>query len=563
METDVLEILQNFHSDGLFVAPNIPSKKAKNASACYGMSSSVDIYAIVDSTVFGSAKNGLAFTSEGLFWKNDWTTTSVKNHMSWEELINTSQEHAVDGSDLWLGQGCAFGMAGSGMKPAVLLKLLEKLAQKIQGNTGATETVEGSNVAQACVTPATVANDEASVGNTASTSVTAENLPPEGVTTESVIPAEDANGGVSITNTALASNTAPASDKAESTAPESLKPEKPEQESSPKPAFEGSYQREFLDIVNAVAKRHRLSQQIQIAPAIKVHKVRKVIEISEGKIEPYDILMIADNTFMQTTKDFLVVTPHAIWAKGTLRKVESFSLSEIRSIRCDKKTLFINDYDFQYLDQFSENEVLILTNMLEELVVALRRSDSVSAADEQLQLPAALDTLLSNIYEVVLDDVVSGLRDKGFPENKQLVTSMAECCFSIFFIVDSHLKYRNQDTAELVGQYLLAQTLSGLFALMSIEPLWSNTEAKSTYVMMQCSVIIRTCQYFERQGVALRPNQNWYLQLFQTVIEANTLEQGAELIDQEMGNLSADRQLAIDCAFKSGQGVREMFCDTL
>ncbi|BCV65500.1 hypothetical protein TUM17387_08590 [Shewanella carassii] len=557
METDVLEILQNFHSDGLFVAPNIPSKKAKNASACYGMSSSVDIYAIVDSTVFGSAKNGLAFTSEGLFWKNDWTTTSAKNHMSWEELINTSQEHAVDGSELLLGQGCAFGMAGSGMKPAVLLTLLEKLAQKIQGNTGATETAEVSNVAQADVTPATDANSDVSVSNTASASVTTENLSPEGVTTETVTPVANANGGASITNTA------PASVTAESAAPASLTPEKPQQESSSKPAFEGSYQREYLDIVNAVAKRHRLSQQIQIAPAIKVHKVRKVIEISEGKIEPYDILMIVDNTFMQTTKDFLVVTPHAIWAKGTLRKVESFSLSEIRSIRCDKKTLFINDYDFQYLDQFSENEVLILTNMLEELVVALRKSDSVSDTDEQLELPAALDTLLSNIYEVVLDDVVSGLRDKGYPENKQLVTSMAECCFSTFFIVDSHLKYRNQDTAELVGQYLLAQTLSGLFALMSVERLWRRTEVKSTYVMMQCSVIIRTCQYFERQGIALRPNQNWYLQLFQTVMDANTLEQGAELIDQEMGNLSADRQLAIDCAFKSGKGVREMLCDAL
>ncbi|MGI3004181.1 hypothetical protein ACRTDJ_14010 [Shewanella algae] len=557
METDVLEILQNFHSDGLFVAPNIPSKKAKNASACYGMSASVNIYAIVDSTVFGSAKNGLAFTSEGLFWKNDWTTTSAKNHMSWEELINTSQEHAVDGSELLLGQGCAFGMAGSGMKPAVLLKLLEQLAQKIQGNAGATETAEVSNVAQADVTPVVDANGEASVGSTASASVTTENLSPEGVTTESVTPAADANGGASITNTA------PASGTAESAAPASLTPEKPQQESSPKPAFEGSYQREYLDIVNAVAKRHRLSQQIQIAPAIKVHKVRKVIEISEGKIEPYDILMIVDNTFMQTTKDFLVVTPHAIWAKGTLRKVESFSLSEIRSIRCDKKTLFINDYDFQYLDQFSENEVLILTNMLEELVVALRKSDSVSDTDEQLELPAALDTLLSNIYEVVLDDVVSGLRDKGYPENKQLVTSMAECCFSTFFIVDTHLKYRQQDTAELVGQYLLAQTLSGLFALMSVERLWRRTEVKSTYVMMQCSVIIRTCQYFERQGIALRPNQSWYLQLFQTVMDANTLEQGAELIDQEMGNLSADRQLAIDCAFKSGKGVREMLCDAL
>ncbi|WP_226685209.1 MULTISPECIES: hypothetical protein [Shewanella] len=557
METDVLEILQNFHSDGLFVAPNIPSKKAKNASVCYGMPASVNIYAIVDSTVFGSAKNGLAFTSEGLFWKNDWTTTSAKNHMSWEELINTSQEHAVDGSELLLGQDCAFGMAGSGMKPAVLLKLLEKLAQKIQGNTEATETAEVSNVAQAKVTPVADANGEVSVGNTASASVTAENLPPEGVTIESVTPAADTNGDVSITNTA------PAGGTAESAAPASLTPEKPLQESSPKPAFEGSYQRDYLDIVNAVAKRHRLSQQIQIAPAIKVHKVRKVIEISEGKIEPYDILMIVDNTFMQTTKDFLVVTPHAIWAKGTLRKVESFSLSEIRSIRCDKKTLFINDYDFQYLDQFSENEVLILTNMLEELVVALRKSDSVSDTDEQLELPAALDTLLSNIYEVVLDDVVSGLRDKGYPENKQLVTSMAECCFSTFFIVDSHLKYRHQDTAELVGQYLLAQTLSGLFALMSVEQLWRRTEVKSTYVMMQCSVIIRTCQYFERQGIALRPNQNWYLQLFQTVMDANTLEQGAELIDREMGNLSADRQLAIDCAFKSGKGVREMLCDAL
>jgi len=65
----LLGVLQNFHTDGLFVSPDIPKKKQDNAFANYGMKSSVKVFTIIDATVFGSAKNGLAFTSEGLFWK--------------------------------------------------------------------------------------------------------------------------------------------------------------------------------------------------------------------------------------------------------------------------------------------------------------------------------------------------------------------------------------------------------------------------------------------------------------------------------------------------------------
>lgn len=508
MEKQVLGVLQNFHSEGLFVTPDIPRKKAENAYASYGMPASVNVFAIVDATVFGSAKNGLAFTSEGLFWKNDWTTTSAKTHMPWEEFKSTAQLRAVKGSELLLGNGCAFGMAGSGMKPKVLLQLMEKLAQQMQERVEHVEPAAVAEVAQPVASLAPVEREEAPVS--ASPAVAVPPAPP---------------------------------------APE------PRRE----PAFEGSYNQEQLQLVNAVAKRHRLSRQIQIAPAIKIYKVEKIIEISAGQIKPYDILMIADNTFLQTAKDFLVVTAEAIWAKGTLRKLEHFPISEIRSIRCHEKNLYINDYDFQFFDQFSENEVLIMTNMLKELVVALGNLAQTSAADDEPQLPRVLDDVLSAIYDDVIGDVVSRLQMENNPQGRQLVAALTDCCFGAFYAVEAHMGQRSPDRAELLGQYLLAQTLSTLLALRNSDELWSSLELQATYLMIQGRLIYRVYQQAERARIAMLPDHNWYLQVLRSVMEADSLDQGLEALQQVLGYLTPAKEQAVGCAFACAEDVQDLF----
>lgn len=507
MEKQVLGVLQNFHCEGFYVTPDIPRKKAENAYASYGMPASVNVYAIVDATVFGSAKNGLAFTSEGLFWKNDWTTTSAKTHMSWDEFKSTAQLRAVKGSELLLGNACAFGMAGSGMKPKVLLQLMEKLAQQLQERVEHMEPAAVAEVADPVASQVPGVRDGAPVS---------------------------ANPAAAV---------APA--------PQAAEP-------SREPAFEGSYQQEHLQIVNAVAKRHRLSRQIQIAPAIKVYKVQKVIEISAGQIKPYDILMIADNTFLQTAKDFLVVTAQAVWAKGTLRKLEHFPISEIRSIRCEEKNLYINDYDFQFFDQFSENEVLIMTNMLKELVVALCNRGPSSAADEP-QLPRVLDDVLSAVYDDVIGDVVSRLQMEGNPQGRQLVAALTDCCFGAFYAVEAHLGNRSPDRAELLGQYLLAQTLSTVLALRNSDELWSSLELQVTYMMIQGRLIVRVFQQAERARITMLSDHNWYVQVLRSVMEADTLDQGLEALQQVLGYLTPAKEQALGCAFECAEDVQELF----
>lgn len=513
MEKKVLGVLQNFHSEGLYVAPDIPHKKADNAAASYGMPSSAKVFAIVDSTVFGSAKNGLAFTSHGLYWKNDWTTTSAKTHMPWEEFKATHQGRATKGSELFLGNGCAFGMAGSSMKPKALLQLMEKLAEQLHEPVEPVEQAVETPVVQPVANPTPVVREEP------------VSAPPAAVTPPPT--------------------------------------QQPEPAPVCRPVFEGSYNQEHLQIVNAVAKRHRLSHQIQVAPAIKVPKVEKIIEISAGQIKPYDILVIVDNTFLQTAKDFLVVTANTVWAKGTLRRLEQFPISEIRSIRCDAKNLYINDYDFQYFDQLSDNEVLVMTNMLKEMVVALGNHQQHSAGGSEPQLPRLLDDVLSSIYDDVINDTVSRLRLDN-PQGRELVTALTDCCFATFLLVSTRLQaHQSSDRAEMLGQYLLAQTLATVFALRSSDELWSSLELQVAYMMIQGRLIYRAFGQTERAGIGMYPGQDWYVQALRSVMEAGSLDDGLDALREVLGEITRANQKAIEAAFECADQVQEMFIEGL
>lgn len=78
----ILSEVRKFRSSDFFVAGDIAPTKLRNAIEHYPVHSGETIIALVDATVFGSAKNGMALGHRGIYWKNDWTTDTAKNFLT-------------------------------------------------------------------------------------------------------------------------------------------------------------------------------------------------------------------------------------------------------------------------------------------------------------------------------------------------------------------------------------------------------------------------------------------------------------------------------------------------
>lgn len=321
--------LKKLSSSDFYVMPNIPPAKLRNAIDNYPVPADEQVLALVDATVFGSAKNGMVFGHTGVYWKNDWTTESAKTFLTWAEIAAMTGTMTAKGNVLHLSRDCVLNLAGSQVKAAALLSVFQRIDQSVRSRASAMPHDTLSGVAF---------------------------FPP--LLDEAVH--------------------APAA------------PQPASQTTPPAPHFAGAYDRNLLDIVQAVAKRHRLAKSVYIAPAIQMGRVKTILEICGNDIDPYSILAVVDNTFLQTCKDFLIVTDKEIIAKGTLRKVDRFALSELRHIYSTASTFYVNNHDFQCFDQLSDSEIVILCDFLLELVPALKQAQQSDTGLEQA-LAAAFD----------------------------------------------------------------------------------------------------------------------------------------------------------------------------
>lgn len=83
----LIQICQKYNTSNYHVANNIPSKKIRNAIASYRIPASTEIVALVDGTIFQSAKNGLAICSDGLYWNSpNFKPKSEKQQLLWPEF---------------------------------------------------------------------------------------------------------------------------------------------------------------------------------------------------------------------------------------------------------------------------------------------------------------------------------------------------------------------------------------------------------------------------------------------------------------------------------------------
>lgn len=127
-ETLVLKAIADV-GGGLYCNPNIPEKKLINAKVAMSVPPGEVVFALMDTTFFGSAKNGAVLTNWGVRWMNDWSTETKLHALSWEEL-KTSIPFSVNGFDLKLTAGAVINTAGGGMSAANLAKVIGSVVGK-------------------------------------------------------------------------------------------------------------------------------------------------------------------------------------------------------------------------------------------------------------------------------------------------------------------------------------------------------------------------------------------------------------------------------------------------
>jgi hypothetical protein len=126
------KVLQSFApQDGLYLLPDIPPKKLRNALSKCDPPTTEQILGLVDCTVFGSAKNCLLFGAEAVYFHNDWSgKTSGRGMISYAEFAR--RIFASGGfQELSLGHDQYLNISGCGLSRESLIRILDAVKQLV------------------------------------------------------------------------------------------------------------------------------------------------------------------------------------------------------------------------------------------------------------------------------------------------------------------------------------------------------------------------------------------------------------------------------------------------
>lgn len=126
-EDQLAQCLSSYAMDDLYIIGGIPPEKLSNAIQNFPIDARDTVLALIDSTLTGSCKKGMAFGLRGAYWKNDWTTKTQRTFMRWDEL--SAIDHMIGSKtfDITLGPGNLCNLSGSHVKPAQAANLLRQL----------------------------------------------------------------------------------------------------------------------------------------------------------------------------------------------------------------------------------------------------------------------------------------------------------------------------------------------------------------------------------------------------------------------------------------------------
>ena len=96
----LMEIVNGYRGDDYHVMGEIPQKKLSASTNFHGVDSKDTVLVLLDSTLMGSAENGISITLKGIYWKNTWLLKTLKNSYTWEELSKLVNEIEIQDSTI-------------------------------------------------------------------------------------------------------------------------------------------------------------------------------------------------------------------------------------------------------------------------------------------------------------------------------------------------------------------------------------------------------------------------------------------------------------------------------
>ena len=100
------------NDNGFYFKDGIPPKKLVGARTYLSGVQDDGVFAIVDTTIFGSAKIGLVVSRWGVIWKND-TVETARNAYSWKELASLDTPSKPNRGEITFEKGVVFDFTNS------------------------------------------------------------------------------------------------------------------------------------------------------------------------------------------------------------------------------------------------------------------------------------------------------------------------------------------------------------------------------------------------------------------------------------------------------------------
>ena len=128
-DNQINEILMRYsdNNDNFYAFETIPEKKLINALQYYQIPDDVSVYALLDTTVFGSAKTGLAITPYGIYWRNGSGIGNEVEAIDWVELNQLLPTISFSKYAIVFKPNVELDVSGSTMKQEAIIALFSEL----------------------------------------------------------------------------------------------------------------------------------------------------------------------------------------------------------------------------------------------------------------------------------------------------------------------------------------------------------------------------------------------------------------------------------------------------
>jgi DNA uptake protein ComE-like DNA-binding protein len=108
--SQLTEVCSRYSASDYYVDVLIPQTKLESALKSYPLQGGGKVIALIDTTILGSADNGLLIWEDGISWHN-WTFPTKRSTLRWLEFSELAL--SIDGSKIKIGNDAVFETAGS------------------------------------------------------------------------------------------------------------------------------------------------------------------------------------------------------------------------------------------------------------------------------------------------------------------------------------------------------------------------------------------------------------------------------------------------------------------